>query len=458
MTLRKQLMIYVIAIIVIPFSLVFFIPFYHYNSSPERVMLKGLKELRQEAKLDITEDNWNDLYTAIRNMPPDLQAALVGNGSVLISTIPELEVNKKINGAELWAFIKETSNSYLYQFETPPFKSNNQKVSLISRHSKTNETSKKRNHIFVISLSIIFLTIIFCIIVILKFSKIIFKSIQILEKQMMEIANGNLDIKIDIDEKDKSNNEITSINGYLEKMKKALKTTQEKRSRFIMGISHDLRTPIAVIKGYTEGILDGVISTKEEINDTLKIIAIKINQLESMINTLISYEKLNSDLWQEKLEHQKLYPILNDFFKMAEQTGTIFNRIVKSNIKMNKNITIPMNSQLLTRALENIFSNALRYTKNNDNIYLSAIENNDSIKLNIIDTGIGISKEEIPNIFDLFYRGTSSRREEGMGIGLSVVKNVIDIHKWSINVYSDISKGTDFEIIIPKTLQLPEVN
>ena len=104
----------------------------------------------------------------------------------------------------------------------------------------------------------------------------------------------------------------------------------------------------------------------------------------------------------------------------------------------------------MQRVLENLFNNAIRYTKQDDLIELSAIENNSNILIIIKDYGCGIDKKDIKNIFELFYRATSSRKEEGLGIGLSVVKKIIEILNWEIKVESKINVGTTFTITIPK--------
>ena len=103
----------------------------------------------------------------------------------------------------------------------------------------------------------------------------------------------------------------------------------------------------------------------------------------------------------------------------------------------------------MLRALENLYMNALRYTEDGDFIMISAENDTKNIYLKVCDTGIGIEKQDLNRIFDMFYRGTNSRREEGMGIGLSVVKNIIDIHSWKIEVESERHIGTYFKIIIP---------
>ncbi|MBQ9238555.1 MAG: sensor histidine kinase [Treponema sp.] len=108
-----------------------------------------------------------------------------------------------------------------------------------------------------------------------------------------------------------------------------------------------------------------------------------------------------------------------------------------------------MDRQLFERALENIFGNALRYTDEGDDIIIRVTDGDRAILVSVADTGHGIAEEQRSHIFDLFYRGTASRREEGFGIGLSVVKQVIDSHGWTIAVDSEPGAGTVFTISIP---------
>ena len=110
---------------------------------------------------------------------------------------------------------------------------------------------------------------------------------------------------------------------------------------------------------------------------------------------------------------------------------------------------MPFDRQLVTRVFENLFNNAMRYTQNDDTITLDAQIQDNNVIYKISDTGCGIEEKDLKNIFDMFYRGTNSRREEGMGIGLSVVKNIIDTHGWSIEVDSKKNEGTCFTIKIP---------
>ena len=233
-------------------------------------------------------------------------------------------------------------------------------------------------------------------------------------------------------------------------MRQSLLEAQNQQTKFIMGISHDLRTPVAIIKGYTEALSDGIISEPEEISNTYSLIGNKTAQLDNMINSLINFMKMNYADFRETLSNESITKLINEFFQDAKVSGNVFNRKVCCNNELSEDILVPMNKTLISRAFENLLSNALRYTKENDTITISAYKINDSeIKVAIADTGIGIDEKDLNQIFDLFYRGTNSRREEGMGIGLSVVKNIMETHNWNIEVKSEKDKGTCFIITIP---------
>ena len=108
-----------------------------------------------------------------------------------------------------------------------------------------------------------------------------------------------------------------------------------------------------------------------------------------------------------------------------------------------------MDEKLMNRCFENLFSNAIRYSKEGCTVGLRAFQGSGCYKIQIEDDGIGIDKEELKNIFELFYRGTGSRREMGHGLGLAIVKSIIKSHNWEIEAESEAGKGTVFTITIP---------
>lgn len=454
MTIKKQFILLSSIIVTIPILTIFFIIIQHYLSSPRSVMLETYNNLLEENQNEFSEKDLQIIRQTLERISPDFEFVLFSREKVLISTIPEIKKSDTVNTAVLINLINSSSKKYIYQYRL--INEGTTDFFLFSRIQRGNRRYGLRTITFAYLILFILVLIFFCIILIVIISKNIFRSIEKLDNQTQAIADGNLDLKIDISH-DKKSNEITSMAANLEKMRISLLEAQNQKYKFIMGISHDLRTPVSIIKGYTEALHDGVITDHKEIQDSLDLISAKTTQLEEMIDTLLSYIKLNNIELRNTFISQSITDFIKSFAKRAEITGNIFKRNIILNLKLPYDISIPFDSQLVTRAFENIFINALRYTKDDDSIYLSASikqetvnkETRKVIVFSIRDTGQGIKKEDLNNIFDLFYRGTSSRREEGLGVGLSVVKNIIETHGWTIKVTSKLNEGSNFIITIP---------
>lgn len=459
MKIQKQLSLLVLFMVFTPFACILAIPIYQYINSPQRHLLKGYKEIQALGNLDFTEEDWSLLKEQIKTIPPNVQTLVYYNSTVIISTMPEIKAGIKMSPIDFFELINSTSNIYDYQLQSPKMEQP-QPFTATIRHppkflvvSRSKIAGKKKQHLrnlYIVSFSTLIAFELICITVIINLSKTITSSITLLEQSTMKIANGEIYTSIDILTNKNSSNEITSLTKSLEKMRVTIKDSQERRVKFLMGISHDLRTPIALIKGYTEALSDGVIDDVESISKSLSIIHSKADQLETMINDLINYVKLNNTEWKQSLEYITLYPILKEFADSSINTATIYKRNITANIDIDKDFKVSMDKNLFYRALENLFSNALRYTNDNDSININACQHHDHIELSIKDTGIGISEKDFEHIYEIFYRGTNSRRESGMGIGLSVVKTIIDVHGWKIDVQSKINEGTEFTIKIPK--------
>ena len=365
--------------------------------------------------------------------------------------MPEIEVGTIIKREDISNSAIESSDKYYYQFSRlPSFGSDILLVTRLSLERIQNE--KKTKHYLKILFAVIVITII-SLIIIFFISKQIFEGLNEIEKSSFQLAEGDFNKPITQNIDLANSNEFTRIMVSLEKMRCTLMEMQTSKNHFITGISHDLRTPVAVIKGYTEAIMDDVITEPADIKKSMDLIEHKTTQLEEMINTLINFVKLNNTEIKEKLVPQSITSLIKTFAKYVEITGQVFKRRVHTDIQILKDIKVPLNDQLVHRSFENLFSNAIRYTKEDDLIEVIAytVESKDHnyIILQIKDSGSGIEKKDLDYIFDMFYRGTNSRQEEGMGIGLSVVKSIMDTHGWEISVESQPGKGTCFIIRIP---------
>ena len=292
-----------------------------------------------------------------------------------------------------------------------------------------------------IVLIVIGLLTLFTICMSIIIARTITNSVRVLENATRRIAEGELDLKVEA----KGSNEIISLTKSLNKMRDALKEDELRRSRFIMGITHDLKTPLALIKGYAEAIEDGVADP----GGAAQIITGKADQLEDMINDLISYVRMETGERRMQLKPVNLPVFLNSIVKTFNNDVELMHHTLTHEINLPDNISILLDESLALRAFENLIHNAVRYTPDGSVIHLCAAKAADAVEITISDNGPGLEKEDLPHIFEMFYRGSSSRREQGIGLGLAVVKWVADYHGWQITASSEKGQGTKFLIAVP---------
>ena len=453
MKIKKQFFILSSLIISIPILCSIFVLIHTYMHSPNRYLMKGSKEIQNINSSNISDEEKINFKKSLKLLPVNVEAIILrlSTREVLYSTMDEIHAGQLMQKGEIWNFATDTSNTYFYQFTQIPFQTSD--TLLITRVPQNKVPNEKTTRTILKVLFAIILITIICLVLLTYISQNIFNSLKKIEKTSGQLAEGNLDKPITTDTSILNKNEFLSIMNSLEKMRCELMEIQASKNRFITGISHDLRTPVAVIRGYSEAIKDNVISDKDEIQKTMELIEQKTTQLEDMIDTLLNFMKLNTSGIKEKLVKHSITKLINDFAKYAEVTCKVFKRNVHTNIQFDKDIKVPLNEQLVHRSFENLLSNAIRYTKENDlieiNAYTSENEKTKAIILEIRDSGCGIDKKDLEYIFDIFYRGTNSRQEEGMGIGLAVVKSIIETHGWNIAVESKKNKGSCFTINIP---------
>jgi signal transduction histidine kinase len=270
-------------------------------------------------------------------------------------------------------------------------------------------------------------------------------SIQSLEGATRRIAEGDLDFELPA----RGNDKFSSLTRSFDSMRRALKEEYARRARFIMGVSHDLRTPLTLIQGYVEAVADGINTDPEAQRKYLAIVLDKARSLEGMVGELIEFVRMETGQWRMTHHDVELRRFLETTSHRFTQDALILKRTFTASIDLDPRVTVRMDQGLFTRALENLVGNAIRYTPEAGRVSLAARSAGSTVNLTIQDTGIGISAEDLPRIFDPFYRGTNSRREQGFGLGLTTVKSIIESHGWTMTAASELGKGTTFTISMP---------
>lgn len=270
------------------------------------------------------------------------------------------------------------------------------------------------------------------------------------------IKNGNLDFDMNVTGQD----EISELCRDFDDMRERLKENAEEKVRtdakskeLISNISHDLKTPITAIKGYVEGIMDGVADDKEKMDRYIRTIYNKACEMDTLIDELTFYSKVDSD---KVVYNFSKVNIQEYFYSYAEELSLELSAegielIFENNLTDDAETVL--DAEQFRRALSNIISNSVKYMNHEDGIIRILITDmNRQFGIDICDNGPGIDKKDIPYVFDRFYRADSSRNSAngGSGIGLSIVKKIIYDHNGTIEAHSVEGEGTVMHIVLDK--------
>lgn len=220
---------------------------------------------------------------------------------------------------------------------------------------------------------------------------------------------------------------------------------------FIANVSHELRTPISLLQGYTESIVDGIVTEPEEIRDSLSIVLDETKRLNRLVNELLNVARMDAEGLTVNKEKQLIKPLLSKMqMKYRQQAEDL-----ELNMSLEPNIGDELweyDADRIDQVLTNLIDNATRYTQPGDSISITTTTDDSYQTLYIKDTGSGISPEHLELVFDRFYKVEASRTrgKQGTGLGLFICKMIIEEHGGTIKVESEVNKGTTFIIKLPK--------
>ncbi|MFC4075755.1 two-component system histidine kinase PnpS [Salinithrix halophila] len=232
--------------------------------------------------------------------------------------------------------------------------------------------------------------------------------------------------------------DITPIR-YLEKL----------RTEFVANVSHELKTPVTSLRGFTETLLDGAAEDPEMRQEFLEIIQNESLRLERLISDLLDLSKIESRKVRLDLEEITIHELVPPIVKTVEEQ--IRKRELSFELNLGNNFTVQVDKDRFSQVLVNLLSNAMAYTPAGGKIGLSAGEDEKCWWIRVVDTGIGIPEEDLPRIFERFYRVDKARSREsgGTGLGLAIVKHLVEAHQGTIHVESQVGKGTTFTLCFP---------
>ena len=260
------------------------------------------------------------------------------------------------------------------------------------------------------------------------------------------IMEGDWDYQVKVDSDDEIGELCQSFNDMREQLKDSMikqVESEEKNKELIANISHDLKTPITSIKGYVEGIMDGVADSPEKMEKYIRIIYSKANEMDAMINELSLYTKLNSNAIPYNFIALSIDEYLKDFLEeMSELDPERFTLHLKNYCKPGTKVTA--DPEQLGRVVSNIVTNSRKYCdKEMCEVTVRVKPVNDMVQFEFEDNGCGISEEDLPKIFNRTYRADEARRSMGgSGLGLAIAKKVIEEHGGTMWAGSRLTVGT----------------
>jgi two-component system, OmpR family, phosphate regulon sensor histidine kinase PhoR len=226
-----------------------------------------------------------------------------------------------------------------------------------------------------------------------------------------------------------------------------LKKLEQMRKDFVANVSHELKTPITSIKGFSETLLDGAMHDKETLEAFLEIILKESDRLQLLIQELLDLSKIEQQGFMLTIGEVDLVKEASEVIEILKGKAEQKDILLKLDLP-NEEAVIEGDPDRLKQVLINLVSNAITYTPNDGSVEISLTVQEDSVSVVVKDSGIGIEKSEITRIFERFYRvdKARSRNSGGTGLGLAIVKHIVEAHKGHIEVDSQIGKGTTFTI------------
>ncbi|MGG3468146.1 HAMP domain-containing sensor histidine kinase [Neobacillus pocheonensis] len=286
-------------------------------------------------------------------------------------------------------------------------------------------------------------------------SRRILKPIQQMSVAAAKISAGNLDFHMEPIRKDELGKLVKSFDEMRVKLKKSAELREQyenNRRELIANISHDLKTPITSIRGYVEGIKDGVANTEEKLQRYLNTIHAKATHMDCLINELFLFSKLDVKSVPFHFEKVELKAFLEDF--LEEIRLDLADKATLISMEANSCSPIMIDRDKIIRVMNNIIFNSVKYRdKGLCLIQINLQEHEDLLKVTVIDNGPGVPAKEVASIFNRFYRGDPSRSSEtgGSGLGLAIAAQIIKAHGGKIWAENSPEGGLGIHFTLPKS-------
>ena len=300
-----------------------------------------------------------------------------------------------------------------------------------------------KNQFIYVTMLVIILSLIVSYFVSRKISSGVIK----INKEAKKLSKGNFDVKFDTNQPIL---ELSELAETLEYTKDELSKTENLRRELLANVSHDLKTPLTMIKAYAEMVRDVTYKDDTKRTKDLNIIIEETDRLNVLVNDILELSKIQSGTQKLTIEQFDLEKFVKNIIKRYDIMSE--NKKYKFKVSINKNIIVSADRKRIEQVMYNLINNAINYTGDDKKIIINALELENTVRIEVKDTGKGIDKEELENIWDKYYKidKTHSREQVGSGVGLSIVKNILINHNCNYGVESIKGNGTTFYFELPK--------
>jgi len=259
-----------------------------------------------------------------------------------------------------------------------------------------------------------------------------------------------LGIARDITERKRTNKLLEQRTQELEEANERLKELDRMKSNFLSNVSHELRTPLASIKGFTETILREKDMDENNRQEFLQIVSEETERLATLINRLLNFSRIEIGRIKLKKENIDLIAAVKEVIEGYKSQA----RLKRLNLVHELPENLPLiyaDSGNIKEALSQLLENAIKYTEKYGRVAVSVKDQGDEVSVSISDNGVGIPKEELPHIFDKFYKvERPAEQVGGIGMGLALVKSIVEAHGGKVEIESEVGKGSKFSFTLPK--------
>lgn len=481
MKIKKRLTISNILMLIIPVVIIFiiatimnipFVKLYESKFASDRERDPNAYLIQQSLRPDIKNFQNKDDFA---KLPMELQNSLEPKGYHLIITYDGEIISSNLTDEDKEAISKIgddilfQSNSLVLEMNSTSlvknsFKKDGRIVNIIAINSSYEPIRfhmKDEMATFVVSYIVIVFIISLVVVTLTngvlstKIYKKLIVPLELLSYGAEQIKNGNLDFEMNYESDDEFGQVCSDFNEMRLRLKDSIDMQlkyEEDRKQLVVGISHDLRTPLTAIKGYVEGLRDGVANTPEKQKKYLDTIYTKACDMDVLVDSFFLFSKLDTGRFPFKFNIVNIKEYIKNFYDCAkkefcEKDAEIF---FESNCK---DLTmVKLDSQEMNRVLLNILNNSVKYRGDNKvKVTIKLFEKETAVTLEISDNGTGVPDEDISKLFLSFYRGDISRTKpnEGSGLGLAIAKHIVEAHGGKIEAYN--KEGLTIKITIPKS-------